>query len=97
MGISGYTEDNPVLDLDDIPGTGPENINIADPVDGGIYTVVVHDYTGSTPDFYGGNEVTVNIYLDGTLSWTDTRIIEGDGSYTYFAEIEWPSMTITSL
>ena len=96
-GISGYTEDNHVLDLDDLPGTGPENINIADPVAGGVYTVVVHDYTGSTPDFYGGNEVTVNIYLDGILAWTDTRIIEGDGSYTYFADIDWASMTITSL
>ena len=96
-GVSSYTEDNPVLDLDDIPGTGPENINIADPVTDGTYTVVVHDYTGSTMDVYGDNEVTVNIYLDGTLSWTDTKVISGDGSYTYFAEIDWSTMTITAL
>ena len=96
-GISGYDDDNPVLDLDDIPGTGPENINIADPQYDGVYTVVVHDYTGSTPDVYGDNEVTVNIYLDGTLAWTDTRIISGDGSYTYFARIDWTTGTITSL
>ena len=96
-GISGYTDDNPVLDLDDIPGTGPENINIADPQYDGVYTVVVHDYTGSTPDVYSGNATTVNIYLDGTLAWTDTRIIVGDGSYTYFAQISWSTGTITSL
>tara|TARA_B100000683_G_scaffold231545_1_gene233146 strand:+ start:931 stop:1848 length:918 start_codon:yes stop_codon:yes gene_type:complete len=96
-GVSGYTLDNPVLDLDDIPGTGPENINIDSPHAGAVYTVVVHDYTGSTPDVLGDNEVTINIYLDGTLAWTDTRTIAGDGSYTHFARIDWTAGAITSL
>ena len=96
-GVLGYSGDNPTLDLDDIPGTGPENINIDTPQPGAIYTVVVHDYTGSTADVYGDNEVTINIYLDGSLSWTDTRVISGDGSYTYYARIDWNTSTITSL
>ncbi len=96
-GVSGYVGDNPTLDLDDIPGTGPENINIDNPQPGAVYTVVVHDYTGSTSDVYEDNQVTINVYLDGSLAWTDTRAISGDGSYTYYASIDWTASSITSL
>ena len=96
-GVSGYVGDNPILDLDDIPGTGPENINIDNPQPGAVYTIVVHDYTGSTSDVYEDNQVTINVYLDGSLSWTDTRAISGDGSYTYYASVDWTAGAITSL
>ena len=96
-GASGYALDNPVLDLDDIPGTGPENINIDSPHAGAVFFVFLLVYTGSTPDVLGDNEVTVNVYLDGSLAWTDTRTISGDGSYTYYAQIDWTAGTITSL
>ena len=96
-GVAGYEGDDPSLDLDDIAGTGPENINILDPQADGFYTVVVHDYQGSTSDVYTGNDVTVNIYLNGTLSWTDTREISGDNTVNEFARINWGTGTITSL
>ena len=93
-GVIGDAQDDPSLDLDDITLIGPENINIERPEES-TYTVVVHDYPGSV--FDAGNAVTINIYLDGALEWTDTRTIEGEDSYTSFAIIDADAGTVTAL
>ena len=94
-GQNGYAGDDPILDLDDISGTGPENINIADPQSNGTYTVVVHDYPGSV--YSGVNDVTINIYLDGAMVWSVTRGISVEDSYTPIASINWATKSITGL
>lgn len=49
--------DDPRLDIDDIPGDGPENINIDIPVTGNVYRVGVHHYRSD-----GCRTATVRIY-----------------------------------
>ncbi len=93
-GVSGDIYDNPYLDLDDIPGYGPENINITDPALApyeGWYRIMVHDYTGSTEDNYGTTNGTVNIYLNNVLVQTYGFSMTDDGDEYWVAEIEWPS------
>jgi hypothetical protein len=55
--------DDPHLDIDDLEGFGPENINIDVPPDG-VYRVGVHAYSGLVsidPDFHGATAV-VRVY-----------------------------------
>lgn len=59
-------DDNPHLDLDDVEGFGPENINVDRPQPG-TYRVGVHLYDGAD---IGRASVTVNIYC-GTRSMPD--------------------------
>jgi hypothetical protein len=87
---------NPRLDLDDIPGKGPENINIDDPGDD-TYTVVVHDYALSGHTYSGDNDVTVNIYIGGVLEWSGTKTISGEDKEIPFAKLTWATGAIISL
>ena len=93
-GRTGSTDDDPFLDLDDIEGTGPENINILEPAQGS-YTVVVHDYPGS--DYPAENTASVRIHLGGELLLEKEVSIFGEDSRTEVATIHWPSMEIEDL
>ncbi len=91
-GQAGYDGDNPRLDRDDIPGDGPENINISDPLDG-TYTVFVHDYPGSVRQ--ASNTVWVKVYVDGVLLGDFVETITGEDFDWYVCTIAWPSGTVT--
>ena len=88
------TLDDPRLDLDDIEGKGPENINIEEPAEG-LYTVVVHDYPSSV--YEGDNRVHIRVHLDGEIVYEDSKVISGEDTYTPFVHIEWPSKLIQAI
>jgi hypothetical protein len=90
----GEEEANPRLDLDDIEGTGPENINIEEPAQG-VYSVVVHDFPSSV--YEGDNDVTIRIHLDGEVVLEQTKTITGEDKYVPFALIEWPSKLVQTI
>lgn len=94
-GDPSSTDDDPHLDLDDIPGTGPENINIVEPSED-TYIVAVHDYP-YTGVMHDPNPVTVNVYMNGELIWTDTRAISGEDVVEEFAEIDWAGGKVNPL
>jgi hypothetical protein len=39
----------------------------------------------------------VNIYLDGALAWSETRVIDGEDASVNFAEVDLSAGTITEL
>ena len=68
-GAIGDRADDPTLDIDDIPSTGPENINLSLPATGD-YFVAVERYSGSSAP-----ELTVKIWLFGVLQATFSNVM----------------------
>lgn len=93
-GRDGHPEDDPSLDIDDIDGAGPENINLDNPEDGATYQVGVHYF--SDHDF-GVSFATVRIYLGGELRFESAPLKMLHRERQLVAEIHWPSREITAL
>ena len=97
-GVAGYGPDDPSLDLDDIPGTGPEIISLQAPALApydGHYRVLVHDYPTSV-DEPAPNEATVSIYLEGVLADTFVFEMVGEDTDYYVATIHWPTGVVAA-
>jgi len=63
-GTEGIRDDDPTLDIDDIKGRGPENINLSLPL-AGKHLVAVENYAGKD-----SQALTVRIWLFGSLKKT---------------------------
>lgn len=82
-GVSGRTAGDPTLDVDDLSGYGPENINIDAPVDD-IYTVGVHFWGGTLSTF-----ATVKIFVNGALREEYSRELVSSDDFWEVAQVQW--------
>jgi hypothetical protein len=81
------TADDPYLDVDDVSGTGPENINMSSPAST-RYRVVIHDWNDSR---YSGvtNDVRVKVFVGGILAHDSTHTTYNEGDVIDVVEIDW--------
>ncbi len=87
-------EDDPFLDLDDVDGYGPENINLSEPMPG-VYTILIHYY-----DAHGGQipNATVEIINFGQVVQTfGPQRLDDVNDVWYVAEVEFPGLIIRPL
>lgn len=82
-GISGRTAGDPTLDVDDLSGYGPENINVDAPVNG-TYTAGVHAWSLSQT-----TTVTVKIFVNGGLAFEGYRTMSATDQFWRVAEVQW--------
>jgi hypothetical protein len=83
---AGRSEGDPVLDIDDLSGYGPENINIDQAVEG-AYLIGVDHYSGA-----GGTGCTLRLYLYGQLQAEWYQVLD-DSDWWEVAVVHWPGAT----
>ena len=81
--FGGRSAGDPSLDVDDLSGYGPENINVDAPVNG-TYTAAVHFFSGSADTY-----VTVKIYVNGGLAHESSRQFTNDDDFWEVAQVQW--------
>lgn len=87
-GEQGDRSDNPSLDIDDVNGAGPENINLNNPEVGATYQVGVYYYADHN---YGKSYVTTRIFIGGQLFMEMTGKEMSNQQFWHVASIDWPS------
>lgn len=84
-------DDNPSLDIDDVDGSGPENINLDNPENGVTYAIGVHYWNDWG---YGPSDATLRLYLNGSLVFQKSAILT-NGQFWDVARVFWPSGEIS--
>ncbi len=82
-GVSGRTAGDPSLDVDDLTGYGPENINVDAPGND-TYTSAVHYFSGSVETY-----ATVKIYVNGGLAFERSAQVSNSNDKWEVAEVQW--------
>lgn len=85
--------DDPSLDIDDVDGWGPENINLNNPEPNTSYQVGVHYFSDHG---YGVSYATVRIFVGGVMRAEYRRQRMVDQEFWHVADIAWPSGTISA-
>jgi hypothetical protein len=87
---------NPSLDIDDVNGAGPENINLDEPENtdalGGQYRVGIDYYRAdnfASGRSWGPSEVTVRIYLGGVEAGEWVRVLQDTHHFWVVGSIVW--------
>lgn len=87
---------DPSLDIDDVNGAGPENINLDEPEDtqalGGQYRVGIDYYRAdnfATGRSWGPSEVTVRIFLGGVQAGEWVRVMQDTHHFWTVGSIIW--------
>ena len=91
-GRRGDGSDDPSLDIDDVDGWGPENINLNNPEPGLDYHVGVHYFSDQG---YGTSYATVRLYLGGQLVDEQRRRRMTDQQFWHVLDVSWPSREVT--
>lgn len=87
-------DDDPSLDIDDVDGWGPENINYDNPEVGKTFEVGVH-YFGDHG--YGTSYATVRLYIGGALVFEQRRQRLREQEFWRVARISWPGAQIQAI
>ncbi len=84
-GTAGDTTDNPFLDVDDVDGYGPEEINLS-AAPAARYEAYAHYFTDN---FRGATEAIVEVYIAGQLAATRRRPNLSCGDAWHVGTIDW--------
>lgn len=82
-GVAGRTAGDPSLDIDDLSGFGPENINV-DVMTPGMYLIGVNGFSGSIP-----SGCTIRIFVFGQLAGELFNEVS-DNTWWETALVRWP-------
>ena len=83
--------DDPSLDIDDLNGWGPENINLDDPTPGTRYHVGVEYFSH---EGFGTSLVTVRLYIKGELVSEHVRQPMENQEFWHVLDLLWPTQTL---